>query len=208
MVKDSEKISKLVLYPNYKKRKTYDRQDMIWFLKDIKFISNTFGFQRKPHFKAGKQFLDYVAFVGCSPVFTLTLNEEDLEEGAFCNRHFCHVSMPTFDKVPSLWGQPENLHPKCPGCKRDVNHWLECCKKWTTQKKDWQCPDCQHVCTPHAFVWKRQGGLVHFSIDIWGVHEGEAFPSDQLLTKLENHTRNKWDYFFSTEDPVLIADVI
>ncbi len=49
----------------------------------------------------------------------------------------------------------------------------------------------------YRWNWRRQAGFGRCWIDVHGVHEGEAVPTDTFLALLENLSGVVWDYAYS-----------
>jgi hypothetical protein len=44
--------------------------------------------------------------------------------------------------------------------------------------------------------WAHTGGIARYSLDLWGIRQGAAAPSAELLALLERVTLEKWNYFY------------
>jgi hypothetical protein len=44
--------------------------------------------------------------------------------------------------------------------------------------------------------WAHTGGIARYSLDVWGVRQGTARPSDELLALLKRVTFEEWNYFY------------
>jgi hypothetical protein len=45
-------------------------------------------------------------------------------------------------------------------------------------------------------VWGSTGGIARYSLDVWGIPEGDAVPSPELLALLERETFEAWRHFY------------
>lgn len=61
------------------------------------------------------------------------------------------------------------------------------------------CPYCSQEHFHQKINWRRKAGFSNFFIEIRGVFESDAIPSDELLQILSGLTNSKWGYFYADE---------
>jgi hypothetical protein len=137
--------------------------------------------------------LQLLAFLGCSPNVTLEATQDNGEPS------FCHLSLPseTLDSVEFRGGR-NVLTPRCPTCGQFVEEWQSLLREWHMQGDAyrWSCPRCDHTAGLPDLNWRQCAGFGRYFIEVWGIHEGEAAPTDGLLDILRVATALEWGYFY------------
>jgi hypothetical protein len=58
------------------------------------------------------------------------------------------------------------------------------------------CPNCGQPIQAAGLNWRQSGGYARLFLDIWGIHTGEAVPSDRLLNGLAQASGGPWHFFY------------
>jgi hypothetical protein len=140
-------------------------------------------------FRAGKGFLDFFSFLGCSP--TLNLDGSGSGEDS-PNTYSIEVPAPVAEA--QFLGDPAGA-PRCPGCGAGFTDWRDHLPEMVQDKLS--CPHCGREFAAMAWNWRRQAGFARYWINVRGVHEGEAVPTDSLLAVLKSLSGVVWDYAYS-----------
>jgi hypothetical protein len=76
--------------------------------------------------------------------------------------------------------------------------WKQQLLLWQTEKKPyvWHCPKCSQALAIEKLDWGKTGGFARYSIEVCGVSEGAAEPSNELLSFLQGETLEHWRYFY------------
>ncbi len=132
---------------------------------------------------AGDQLMDYITFLGCSP---------SLKLGEFNSTiNFYH-----FDKVTGMGGSSiETI--KYPGCKHSVKQPASLVSDISKQP-NWLCPVCGQQGKIKDINWRKSAGFSNIFIEISQIFPKEAIPSDKLTGILEEISKTKWKWFYST----------
>ena len=155
------------------------------------------GFSAEPltiagerHYRPGENFLQLVTFLGCSPVVALG-------EPGITGDEFCHIACDgPHDTVQFVSG--DNVkQPRCPGCGYRIEEWQTIIEQWRDDPDlIWRCPLCGKEYAPQQLRWRQCAAFGRYFIRIWGIFEGEAVPSDELLAALREVSGFDWGYFY------------
>jgi hypothetical protein len=159
-------------------------------LRDIGLIGDVLPALGTGCFRAGPEFLSCITFLGCSPALDLGFDESGGDESP--NRYY--IELPPTADVPVMIGQPARA-PRCPHCRSELVDWEA--SPTTNVLAELACPQCGQSTVLYRWQWRHQVGFARFWIDIRGVHEGEAVPTDSFLSRLENLTGVVWNYAYS-----------
>ncbi|MEJ2106197.1 MAG: hypothetical protein P8X48_02560 [Acidiferrobacteraceae bacterium] len=140
-------------------------------------------------FRTGKRFLDFVSFLGCSPTLNLDGSESDKDSP---NTYSIEVPVPVAEV--QFLGDPAGA-PRCPGCGAGFADWRD--HMPDKVQDELPCPHCGKGFAAMAWNWRRQAGFGRYWINVRGVHEGEAVPTDSLLAALKRLSGVVWDYAYS-----------
>lgn len=192
--------TRLVLHPQEPLNALPDRQDVIWQLKELGLLGKTFGHGGKPYFHPGKGFYALIGLIGCSPVVPPTL-ATIIGESKNSQLNYA-IEIPNLQNDICFGGNPQNRPPKCKQCKTVTHNWQAPINVWRANQQEfhWQCPNCHHTGLIYQMDWRHVAGFYRFCINIYGVHEGEAVPTDPLLTALQELIQKPWDFFYSGAD--------
>lgn len=187
---------RLILHPRSAQAAPPDPAGLIIALREAGLLGESFSFRGLPHHRAGRRFLQHFAFLGCSPNVVLEATQDDGEPS------FCHLRVPS-EVLASVefWGGRNVLTPRCPACRKFVEEWQSLLREWEMQgaAHRWTCPRCGQVAALPDLNWRQCAGFGRYFIEVWGIHEGEAAPSDGLLDALRAATGLEWGYFYYRE---------
>ena len=181
----------LIIHPRDADRVPTDIAALKGVLTEIGFIGDSFEFNGQSHYKPGNQFLQLITFLGCSPVVSLG------EPGA-TGKEFCHIHIGETSEGPTAYYGSNTKPPRCPSCGYREKEWHTTLDAWNAAKSNylWQCPKCDKRYPLPVLKWRQSAGFCRFTIMIWGIFEGEAVPTEQLLEQLENESGFTWNYFY------------
>ena len=160
-------------------------------LQNINFISQPINTKvSDDHFFTGDSFLDYIAYMGCSPAIQFDANSNDRDD----NSQFCQINILHFDSAKLIHSQTQTRAPHCPNCKKPV-------KNWASNKTQSQiiCDQCNTTSNIEEFNWRKMAGYSRLFIEITDIFPKEAIPQQLLLDKLACITDIEWQYFYSCQ---------
>jgi hypothetical protein len=173
----------LFLYPEQADFCIEDLSQFIIRLQEYGFIAETITNQ-KSSFYTGNRFLDYIAYMGCSPAIQF--------EASKSNEHFCFIRIHRYDKAKLIVSQKQARAPHCPHCNKPVNEW----QKNKTQETLY-CGQCHTTANIAEFNWRKMAGYGRMFIEITDIFPKEAIPQQILLDKLTAISKTDWSYFYS-----------
>ena len=185
----------LILHPSAADE-TVQAETLLPALRDIGFIGETMDFQGESHYRPGEEFLQLVTFLGCSPVVSLGEPGKTGEE-------FCHIGLHAPTREPVLIAGANAKAPRCPFCRQPDGEWQRRISPGEPVRNAWTCPHCGQQSPAHKLNWRQSAGIGRTFIVVWGIFEGEAVPSEQLLSTLENTGAGPWTYFYYRGDAPL-----
>lgn len=140
------------------------------------------------HFFTGNRFLDYIAYMGCSPAiqFEANLNGRD------GNSDFCFIKIHHYESAQLIVSRKQARAPHCPNCQKSV-------KNWAGNKTQSQimCDQCNTRSNIEEFNWRKMAGYAQLFIEITDIFPKEAIPQPLLLDKLSAITDTTWLHFYS-----------
>ena len=152
-------------------------------LQDIGFISRPIT-DLENSFYTGERFLDYVAYLGCSPTIQFEASET--------SNKFCHIKIHQHDHAKLIVSQMQPRAPHCPNCSKPVKSWLD-----TKTAETIHCGSCNTTAHISAFNWRKMAGYAQLFIEITDIFPKEAIPQQVFLDKLSDVFNTKWLYFYS-----------
>ena len=155
-------------------------------LLDIGFISAT---DKLPYYLPGNEFINLLAFLGCSPEIRLRPEDGD---------SYCQVVMSDIGDKASCLGFNTTVKPKCPGCKTNLDQWQHI-PEWKHAHTLLSCSHCDTETELYKLKWRHECGYGRFAIRIRYIYPHEAVPSETLLSALENTTGFSWTYCYITQ---------
>jgi hypothetical protein len=173
---------KLVLHPADLRAILQDPPALVDKLRAAGFIGAGFSHEGDLHYRAGPRFADLLVFRAAPPSDAAS--------------HHVRVQETTPD--PTFLGAANAQPPSCPACQTRLADWKAQLLAWQTATRpfSWTCPKCGKKMEVRELVWDATGGIARYSLEIWGVHEGDATPSAELLALLEAETFVAWRYFY------------
>lgn len=158
-------------------------------MRRIEFLSEAMDFRGVRHYRPGDEFLQLIIFLGCSPVVSLG-------EPGKTGKEFCHIGFREPAPEPVLFAGANAKTPRCPACRKPQDEWQDAFRSGEPAPKSWTCRHCGHIAPSRSMNWRQSAGIGRSFIMIWGIFEGEAVPSDQLMKTLEEIGHGPWSYFY------------
>lgn len=160
-------------------------------LQELRLISQVIDQEHTPaHYYTGDKFLDYIAYMGCSPAIQFEASTDNKGN----NRDFCFVKIHNYDSARLIYSQKQATAPHCPGCKKPVKNWQDSKTDSTIH-----CDQCNTTSNIEAFNWRKMAGFARLFIEITDIFPREAIPQQLLLDKLAGITGTDWLYFYSCQ---------
>lgn len=179
-------IPRLILHPENIQYCPDDVEQLLQPLIDLGFIDpQTDDFH---HYLAGKEFINLLSFLGCSPDIRLNPDEGD---------NYCSVSICETHAAPVLLGYTSTARPRCPDCKHKVNDWKQHFHEWKKADAIYSCCECQKKTAVAKLKWRQEAGYGRFSIAVNHIHTHEAVPAEKLLNTLKQISLTDWAYFYA-----------
>ena len=164
----------LYLYAEQSADATVSTEKLIKYLSEIEFLDLSVDAQIH---LPGKQLMDYITFLGCSPSLKLGEIESTI-------RFFY------FDHVNGLGGESiETI--KYPLCKHQVDQPSKLLSKFADNPY-WHCPVCGQEGKINEINWRKTAGFSKLFIEVSQIFPKEAIPSDKLLDTLLRFTKTDW----------------
>jgi len=141
-------------------------------------------------FKPGEEFFQFVTFLGCSPVVALG------EPGA--TAEICRIEIPAPLEQPIFVAGDNLKPPRCPACGYRSPEGRAIGESWEAEPQHhlWRCPACGKEYSAPQLRWRHCAGFGRFFLKVWGVFEGEAVPSEQLMHRLAEENLGEWREFY------------
>jgi hypothetical protein len=182
--------NQLILHPAQSIAVLRNKRDLLYRLEQMEFIGAPLMFNNQQHYRPGARFLQLLTFLGCSPVVALG-------EPGVTGEEFCHVQLDGPYEQASFIGGSNVKVPRCPGCGFRVETWSVLVEQWqAAPERPWHCPLCGKEYQVPQLRWRQCAGFGRFFLRIWGVFEGEAVPSEELLQALREVSGFEWQYFY------------
>ena len=142
--------------------------------------------ERENSFFTGERFLDYIAYMGCSPAIQF--------EASTAGENFCQIKIHHYDAAKLIVSQKQARDPHCPNCNKPVKDWLS----YKTEESI-SCRSCNTTANIADFDWRKMAGYARVFIEITDVFPKEAMPQQILLDKLTGICKTDWQYFYSCQ---------
>lgn len=169
-------------------------EDPEWFPDDIEEITTSLrnaGLiagnipDRDQCYFVGDNFLDLIAFMGCSPNINLTPQDNPDK--------FCFIRLMRKQEITTLSSRHTHT-PHCPHCKKPEKNWSSIMTNTTLA-----CTSCGAISPPWNYNWRKSAGFGRFFIEVTEIYPKEAIPQPALLTGLQQHHNTSWTYFYLYE---------
>lgn len=156
-------------------------------LRSTGFINKALDGQN--HFLAGDRFLDYIAFMGCSPDIKL---EPDNNGKPFSAVHLRQSEFIEFNRGT------HTATPRCNNCGSPVHDWETGINAWLDSGGSllMKCGSCQQQAVPWQYNWRRSAGFGRCFIEISNIYPKEAIPQQHFLDELHAFSKVNWQYFY------------
>ena len=172
---------RLVLFPRDAQAPSPDVSVLIKELRAAGFIEGE-SRHRQGAYMPGPRFMSLITFLGCSPSVAM---EDDTADDS--NRYT--VEMPAATDDISVIRDDREVVAPCPGCGSTQSLPLS-----LAPDAAMVCSHCGFGAPAYEWNWRHRVGFGRVWINVWGVHEGEAVPGEELLQSLERLTGYAWNY--------------
>ncbi len=178
--------NKLVLHPVNPRAILQDPALLLDALRGVGLIGPGFSHQGDLHYKAGPRFRDLVVFKDGSP------GPDNPDQAP------CHFSLLETTVAPAFLGAANAQPPTCPACQAPLANWKAQLLTWQVENERyrWSCAKCKGTAPIEHLDWGSTGGVGRYSLDVWGVVENQAVPSEELLGLLQEQTFEAWRFFY------------
>lgn len=162
-------------------------------LREVGLIGKPWGAVSEQRYLIGEKFLQLVTFLGCAPAL-------ELEPPSDGDNEFCHVGISQIYPTAHFIADVQGVLPRCPHCRKRINDWQSIIRHWQDNAAyQAHCPACQKDVLPSEMDWRQSAGFGRFFVSIFNIYPREAIPTEALLTTLQEHTQQSWDYFYLRE---------
>ena len=160
-------------------------------LQEAGFIAHPLHATRENNaFFTGDHYLDYVAYMGCSPSIQFDISGTSGDPDS----NFCHVKIHLYDTERLIVSQQHARAPHCPGCSKPVKNWRD--HRIGTQIL---CDHCNRLAAIKDYNWRKMAGYARLFIEITDIFPKEAIPQQLLLDTLKSFSKTGWLYFYSCQ---------
>lgn len=160
-------------------------EDLADRLHSLGFIANEIK-DSSNRFYIGKQFLNQVIFLGCSPSIQFIDEHGDGK--------FCFITIHCYSQARLMVSAKQARPPQCPACKKVIKEW-----NIVDVEQAWCCPHCATASPVNAYNWKHSAGCAQIFIEVTDVFPKEAIPQPTFLQQLQDQTGTSWGYFYYGE---------
>jgi len=140
--------------------------------------------QEENTFYTGKRYLDFIAYMGCSPAIQFEASDS-------CE-DFCHIKIHFYNTKQLIVSPVQSRAPHCPRCNKPVKNWLDNKAEATIT-----CTLCNNSSDLGEFDWRKMAGYARVFIEITDIFPKEAIPQQILLDELNKACKTEWSYFYS-----------
>jgi len=160
------------------------------FLRKIGFVADKWHFQNQDYYLAGDRFFNAVMFLGCAP----HINTRPSAAGELPDNFVAiKLAVKCYQSMVFYPGKPA-FTLLCRFCKKDIGF-----PAVSNLSAMVDCPHCGQVNSLLEKNYRHQAGISNYFIEIMGIFEGEAVPSDALMTGLARESNGKWNYFYADD---------
>lgn len=177
---------RLVLFPRDAHASTPDVSALIKELTTAGFVEGE-SRHRQGAYMPGHRFMSLITFLGCSP--KVSMGDDIANES---NRYYIEVPAPT--EAITVIRDAREISARCPGCGS-----RQSLSGSVSVEVAMVCSQCGFSAPPYEWNWRHRVGFGRVWINVWGVHEGEAVPGEELLQRLEKLTGFAWNYAWCHE---------
>lgn len=175
----------LLLHPDEPDWVPADRADFVALLGNLGLIDAASEAGEGSVFRLGRQFLDLVMFLGCSP--HVVIDPQDPDGG----QPVCRLRYHVYSDVRFLSARmPPAV--RCPHCRAPASGGVQ-----RAPDRPFSCPQCGRISAAQALDWRQAAGFGRCFLELSGIYPHEAVPSDRLMETLRNYSRSPWCYFYA-----------
>ena len=196
-------VHNLILFPKDEHHRLESYDAMLKFLREIGLIGDDSRYQYPHEFEQGFAFFSLIRFCTHHMVVQLVPDEKGgLKQTPPRESHqFCSICFEPEREKPGLIVSILTQEAKCPKCGHVEETGLDLVVEWSRahgagEPFKYRCPDCAREWSMNELDWQHTFGIAWYQIEIQGVHENEAVPSETLLLHLRDFTGVEWDYCF------------
>lgn len=135
-------------------------------------------------FYIGQSYLDYIAYMGCSPAIQFEARDND--------SRFCYIKIHQYKAARLINNKTQNRAPHCPHCKQAIKNWQQHLTATSIR-----CDLCDTRSALEKFNWRKNGAYAQLFIEVTDIFPKEAIPQKLLLDKLASASGTDWQYFYS-----------
>jgi hypothetical protein len=154
-------------------------------LQELGLLGREGEFDGTDGYLAGRNFLQLLMFLGCSPRVTLAWNE------TVGGQQVCFIRLRAVEEPVFLATRPLPA-VRCAQCRASAS--LSPGFGFATP---YRCGECGRTTSAAGLDWRQGAGFGRFFIEVNGIHPQEAIPSDKLLEVLGRFSGCRWKYFFA-----------
>ena len=165
--------SALVIYPN-SSQMVCDEIKLTEHLMSMQFLGKPLAGST---FQGGKHFLNYISFIGCSPVVELNHSIDEQHPNAI------YIEL-KFSSEAMFFHRKKYIVPNCPHCEQQI-----ILNQFSIKQP---CQFCDAPLDLGQLDWKRRAFFSSSVIFIQGIFENEAIPDSIFLDALQEITHLPW----------------
>lgn len=191
--------NKLILHPIDPEVRLPPESAFLVHLADIGLIGAPTKYYGTTHYLQGPRFEVLVPFAHSHRTVILA----SADPGLFTPRIADSRSLVSIELCPptdaiEFLGAGNVECPFCPSCDLAVEDWAALVSAWYDDQAKYQyiCPGCQRGWRPWHLDWRGTNGFSRFAIAFWHIHQGEAGPSQELLSALHEVSGTPWTFFY------------
>lgn len=171
----------LVIHPEDPDWHPDELEQFAEFLRQQGFIADRLK-SNEPSYLVGDNFLEQIAFLGCSPNINLTPQDNP--------EKFCFIRLLCSEIITALTSKHTHA-PHCPHCKQPEKHWLD-----RVTPTSLECSSCGKSSPSWRYNWRKSAGFGRFFIEVTEIYPREAIPQATFLSALEHYHNTRWSYFY------------
>jgi len=178
---------RLVLFPQDVDSHAPDQKQLLTGLH----LAGLIGSATEPDssiYRPGNRFMTLLTFLGCSPTVSTA---DDLDHNDNSNHYY--IELPAESTEITVVQNSRKVSPRCPQCGKINSSWHT---PLASAVEVHECDKCGLQAKAHEWNWRHRLAFGRIWINIWGVHEGEAVPGEELLETLEKLTGLVWNYAY------------
>lgn len=181
----------LFLYPRQPDLTLENISGLVTALQEAGFISRPLHTSGEIHaFYTGDHYLDYIAYMGCSPSIEFDISGTNGDPGS----SFCHVKIHLYNTERLIVSQKQARAPHCPHCSKPVKNWRD-----NLTGSQILCDQCNDLAAIKDYNWRKMAGYSRLFIEITDIFPKEAIPQQLLLDTLNKYLETEWSYFYSCQ---------